>query len=108
MSVAIKPLLDIAEELQSMRHSNDTELFLSSALYRSLEAWEKDFNKFPRIEAEKIYWLAFDSFHAANALTLIIKKSPDGLEKIRAAMQKLMDEFAPPETEVCFDLPTNK
>jgi len=98
--VKIEPLLTLADNLQSNRYPSETEWHLASKLCASLEAWQVALVKTPRLDAESIYFLSFDTFHFANALKLLSKTMPEGLDEIHGTMKKIMVEYSPSELEV--------
>ncbi len=99
--ISINPLIELSDDLQTRKYPTETEWFLSSQLYQSFEAWgealqESELNFY----SEKIYWLAYTSYHFADALLLISKEAPEGLQGIHNTMKTIMEDHAPSKVEV--------
>jgi len=98
--VSIAPLIILAEKLQHVTYANDTTWFLASKLYQSFETWQEKLEKLGLLDGELAYWLAYESFHCAEALLKSCSTVPDGLQEIHNTMQVVMKAFAPSDLKV--------
>ena len=88
--VNISIFVELADTIQESSFETDTQFYLASTLYRSLENFAAALSAKDMPPRDRVYCFAYDAYHLANALNEQCTEKPEGLAEILIQIERVM------------------